>query len=81
MKIAAGTAAAVAVVMRTTVATSPRVAGAVAAHGASVADVLAGGGPDHRRGARLTTCPAGLCHGFHLYHCRGGLIGARRDMA
>ena len=64
VKIAAGTAAA-AVAMRTTVATSPRVAGA-AAHRASVADVLADGGPDHRRGARLTACPAGPCHGFHL---------------
>ena len=67
VKIAAGTAAAAvaAVAMRTTVATSPRVAGA-AAHGASVADVLADGGPDHRRGARLTACLAGLCHGLHL---------------
>ena len=27
---------------------------------------IADGGPDHRRGARLTACPAGLCHGFHL---------------
>ena len=67
VKIAAGTAAAAvaAVAMRTTVATSPRVAGA-AAHGASVADVLADGVPDHRRGARLTACPAGLVHGLHL---------------
>ena len=64
VKIAAGTAAA-AVAMRSTVATSPRVAGA-AAHGASVADVLADGGPYHRRGVRLTVCPGGLCHGLHL---------------
>ena len=64
VKIAAGTAAA-AVAMCTTVATSLRVAGA-AAHGASGADVLADGGLDHCRGARLTACPAGLCHGFHL---------------
>ena len=64
VKIAAGTAAA-AVAMRTTVATSSRVAGA-AAHGASVADVLADGGHDNPRGAHLTACPAGLCHGFHL---------------
>ena len=52
VKMAAGTAAAAAIAMRTTVATSPRVAGANA--GASVADVLADGGPDHRHGARLT---------------------------
>ena len=58
-------AAVAALAMRTTVATSPRVAGAVA-HGASVADVLADGVPDHRRGARLTACPAGLIHGLHL---------------
>ena len=64
VKIAAGTAAAV-VAMRTTVATSPRVAGA-AAHGASAADFLADGGPDHRRGACLNACPAGLVHGLHL---------------
>ena len=60
--IAAGTAA---VAMRTTVATSPRVAGA-AAHGASAADVIVDGGHDHRRGARLSACPADLVHGFHL---------------
>ena len=66
VKMAAGTAAA-AVAMRTTVVTSPRVAGAGAAvAGASVADVLADGGPHHRRGARLTACPFCLCHGFHL---------------
>ena len=64
VKIAAGTAAA-AVTMRTTVAILSRVAGA-AAHGASVADVLADGGPDYRRGTRLTTCSSDLCHGFHL---------------
>ena len=72
VKIAAGTAAVAvaAVAMRTTVATSPRVAGAAAhgaaAHGASAVDVLADGGPDHRRGARLSACPAGLVHGLHL---------------
>ena len=69
VKMAAGTAAAAAaaVAMRTTVVTSPRVAGAAAAvAGASVADVLADGGPQHRRGARLTACPFFLCHGFHL---------------
>ena len=65
VKMAAGTAAAAAVAMRTTVVTSPRVAGAAAA-GTSVADVLADGGPHHRRGARLTACPFCLCHGFHL---------------
>ena len=65
VKIAAGTAAAAAVVMRTTVVTSLRVAGA-AAHGASAADVLADGGPDHRRGARQSACPAGLVHELHL---------------
>ena len=66
-KIAAGTAAAAvaAVAMRTTVATSPRVAGA-AAHGASAANVLTGGGHDYRHGARLSACPAGLVHGLHL---------------
>ena len=64
VKMAADTAAAAAVAMRTTVATSPLVAGAAA--GASVADVLADGGPDHRRGAHLTACPSGLCHGFHF---------------
>ena len=64
VKIAAGTAAAAAAAMRTTVAKSPLVAGG--AGGASVADVLADGGPDHRRVARLTPCPSGLCHGFHL---------------
>ena len=64
VKIAAGAGAAV-VVMRTTVATSPRMAGA-AAHGASAADFLADGGPDHRCGARLSACPASLVHGFHL---------------
>ena len=58
-------AAAAAAAMRSTVATSPRVAGA-AAHGASAADVLADGGHDHRRGARLSACPAGLVHGLHL---------------
>ena len=63
VKMAAGAAAA-AVAMRTTVVTLPRVAGAAA--GASVAGVLVDGGPDHRRGARLTACPSGLCHGFHL---------------
>ena len=61
VEIAAGTA----VAMRTTFATSPRVAGA-AAHGASAADVLADGGHDHRRGARLSACPAELVHGLHL---------------
>ena len=67
VKMAAGTAAAAAVAMRTTVVTSPRVAGAGAAvAGASVADILADGGPRHRRGARLTACPFCLCHGFHL---------------
>ena len=67
VKITAGTTAAVvaAVAMRTTVATSPRVAGA-AAHGASVAGVFADGVPDHRRGVRLTACPAGLVHELHL---------------
>ena len=65
VKTAADTAAAAAVAMRTTVATSPRVAGA-AAYGASAADVLADGGPDHRRGARLRACPADLVHGLHL---------------
>ena len=72
VKIAAGTAAAAAVAMRTTVATSPRVAGA-AAYGASAADVLADSGPDHRRGARLRACPADLVHGLHLqsrFGCR-----------
>ena len=62
-EIAAGTAAAAA--MRATVARSPRVAGA-AAHGASAADVLADGGLDHRRGARLSACPADLVHELHL---------------
>ena len=67
VKMAAGTAAAAAVAMRTTVVTSSRVAGAAAAvGGASVADVLADGGPHHRRGARLAACPFCLCHGFHL---------------
>ena len=68
VKMAAGTAAAAAAVaMRTTVVTSPEVAGADAAvAGASVADALADGGPHHRRGARLTACPFCLCHGFHL---------------
>ena len=61
----AAAAAAAAVAMRATVATSPRVADA-AAHGASAADVLADGGPDHRRGARLRACPADLVHGLHL---------------
>ena len=65
MKIAAGTAAAAAVARGTTVVTSPRVAGA-AAHGASAADVLGDGGPDHRRGARLCVYPADLVHGLHL---------------
>ena len=68
VKMAAGNAAAAAaaVPMRTTVVTSPRVAAAAAAiAGASVADVLADGGPHHRRGARLTACPFCLCHGFH----------------
>ena len=65
VEIAAGTAAAAAVAMRTTVATPPRVAGA-AAHGASAADVLADGGHDHRRGARLSACPADLVHELHL---------------
>ena len=66
-EIAAGTAAAAAAAaaMRTTVATSPRVAGA-AAHGASAADVLDDDGHDHRRGARLSACPADLVHGIHL---------------
>ena len=62
--ITAGTAAAAAA-MRTAVATSPRVTGA-AAHGASAADVLVDGSPDHRRGARLRACPADLVHGLHL---------------
>ena len=65
MEMAAGTAAAAVVAMRTTVATSPRLAGA-AAHGASAAVVLADGGHDHRRGARLSACPADLVHGIHL---------------
>ena len=68
--MAAGTAAAAVVAMRTTVATSPRVAGAAAhgasAHGASATVVLADGGHDHRRGARLSACPADLVHGIHL---------------
>ena len=64
VKIAAGTAPAAAA-MRTTVATSPRVAGTTA-HGASTADVLVDGGHDHRRGARLSACPADLVHGLHL---------------
>ena len=64
-EIAAGTAGAAAAAMRTTIATSPRVAG-VAAHGASAADVLADGGHDHRRGPRLSACPADLVHGLHL---------------
>ena len=64
VKMAAGTAAAPAVAMRTTVVTSPRVAVAVAAvAGASVADVLADGGPHHRRGARqsLSSCIVRNC--------------------
>ena len=67
VKMAAGTAAAAAVAMRTTVVTLPWVAGAGAAVavGASV-DVLADDCPHHRRGARLTACPFCLCHGFHL---------------
>ena len=65
VEMVAGTAAAAAVTMRTTVATSPRVASA-AAHGASASDVLVGGGPDHRRGARLRACTADLVHGLHL---------------
>ena len=50
VKMVAGTAASAAVVMRTTVGTSPRVAAAAAAAaaGASVADVLADGGPPDR---------------------------------
>ena len=64
-EIAAGTAAAAAAAMRTTVATSPRVAGA-AAHGASPADVLVDGDHDHRRGARLSACPVDLVHGLRL---------------
>ena len=67
VKMAAGSAAAATVAMRTTVVTSPRVAGTAAAvAGASVADILADGGPHHRRGARLTACPFFFCHGFHL---------------
>ena len=67
VEIAAGTAAAAAVYvsMRTTDATSLRVAGA-AAHGVSAADVLADGGHDHRRGARLSACPADFVHRLHL---------------
>ena len=65
VEIATGTAAAAAAAMRTTVATSPRVAGA-AAHGASAADVLADGGHDHRLGAPLSACLAELVHGRHL---------------
>ena len=68
VEMAAGTAAAAAAAaaaMRTTVAISPRVAGATA-HGASAADVLADGGHDHRRGARLSAYPADLVHGLHL---------------
>ena len=64
-EIAAGTAAAAAAAMRATVATSPRVAGA-AAQSASAADVLADCGHAHRRGARLSACPADLVHGLHL---------------
>ena len=64
-EVAAGTAAAA---MRATVATSPRVAGA-AAQGSSTADVLADCGHDHRRGARLSACPADLVHGLHLLFC------------
>ena len=59
-------AAAAAAAMRATVVASPRVAGA-AARGASVADVLAADyGHDHRRGARLSACLAGLVHGLHV---------------
>ena len=67
VKMAAGTAAAAADAMRTTVVTSPRVAGASAAvAAASVTDVLVDGGPHHPSGARLTACPFCLCHEFHL---------------
>ena len=53
--MAAGTAGAAAVAMRTTVVTSPRVAGAAGAVavGTSV-DVLADDGPYYRRGACMT---------------------------
>ena len=52
--------------IRETVVTSPRVAGA-AAQGAPAADVLAADyGHDHRCGARLSPCLAGLVHGLHL---------------
>ena len=65
-EIAAGADAGAGVAMRATVVASPRVAGA-AARGASAADVLAADcGPDHRRGARLSACLAGLVHGLHL---------------
>ena len=63
--IAAGAAGAGAAAMRATVTTSPRVAGAVS-QGASAADVPADCGHDHRRGARLSACPADLVHGLHL---------------
>ena len=76
-EIAAGSAAATAAAMRATVATSPRVAGA-AAHGASAADVLADGGHDHRRGARLSACPADLIHGLHLQSRFGRCPHGRR---
>ena len=66
VEIAAGTADASAVAMGTTVATSPRGAGA-AAHGASATNVLADGGHDHHRGARLSACPADRVHGLHLH--------------
>ena len=79
VKMAAGTAAAAAVALRTTVVTSPRVAAAAAAvAGASVADVLADGGPHHRRGARLTTCPFCNCHGFPLQSRFGRCPQGRR---
>ena len=52
-------------------------AAGVAARGASVADdPIAGCDLDHRRGACLSACLAGLAHGFHLQprfgHCPHG---------
>ena len=59
-------AAAAAAAMRATVVASPGVASA-AARGASATDVLAADcGHDHRRGARLSACLAGLVHGLYL---------------
>ena len=65
-EIAAAATAAAAAAMRTTVVASPRVAGAVS-RGASAANALAADcGHDHRRGARLSACLAGLVLGLHL---------------